>query len=69
MITANPKKFFYREQIIRLTKAHFGYREQIIPLGGGARVDPELKWGSLGSWMPTKDPPLNAAENDFQIEI
>ena len=32
-------------------------------------VDPELKGGNLGSWMATKDPSLNAAENVFLIEI
>ena len=32
-------------------------------------VNPELKGGHLGSWMATKDPSLNAAENDFPIEI
>ena len=32
-------------------------------------VDPQLKGGNLGSWMATKDPSLNTAENDFPIEI
>ena len=32
-------------------------------------VRPPVMGGHLGSWMATKDPSLNAAENDFPIEI
>ena len=31
-------------------------------------VKSKLKGGNLGSWMATKDPSVNAAENDFPIE-
>ena len=40
-----------------------------ICLHVGRGVDPQLKGGNLGSWMATKDASLNAAENDFPIEI
>ena len=33
------------------------------------KVKSKLKGGHLGSWMATKDASLNAAENDFPIEI
>ena len=33
------------------------------------KVKSKLKGGHLGSWMATKGPSLNAAENDFPIEI
>ena len=32
-------------------------------------VRPPVMGGHLGSWMATKDASLNAAENDFPIEI
>ena len=32
-------------------------------------VRPPVMGDHLGSWMATKDPSLNAAENDFLIEI
>ena len=35
----------------------------------GQVVRPPVMGGHLGSWMATKDPSSNAAENDFPIEI
>ena len=36
---------------------------------GAGTVKSKLKGGHLGSWMATKGASLNAAENDFPIEI